>query len=74
MGQLVDEQQGGVAGEGAVEIELLDGRAPIVEPLAGELLQSLEQARRFGAPVGLDDPDDDVEAFRAQRRGPPRAW
>ena len=63
--QLVDQQQRGMAGEGAVEVELLEDRAAIVERLPGQDLQALEQAGRLRAAVGLDDPDRDVEAFRA---------
>ena len=75
VGQLVDQQQGRVAGERRVEVELLERRAPVLELPAGQDCSSPSSRRAGLRPaVGLHDADHDVEAVRALRRGRPRAW
>ena len=69
VGQLVHQQQRGMAGERAVEVELLEPGAAIVDAAAGQDLQALEQAGGLGPAVGLHHPDDDVEAFGALGAG-----
>ena len=69
VGQLVDQQEGGAARQGAVEVELLEDGTAILDRPSRQHLQALEQPRGLRAAVGLDEADDDVEALRALRAG-----
>ncbi len=62
VGELVDEQQGGAAGEGGIEVEVLEGLAAVGDALAGEDGESAELGLGFGAAVGFDEAGDDVFA------------
>ncbi len=62
-------------------IHLLEGAAPVVELLAGNLLQSFGQFRDFGTPMRFDDADDHILApahaamrFSEHGVGLPDAW
>ena len=67
--QLVDEDQGRVALECGVEVELADRRAAIWNLPGRQDLEILEKGAGFLAAVGLDEPDDDVMAVVAQLPG-----
>ena len=60
VGELVDEEDLRVPLERRVEVELLDGDAPVLDPLAGQDRQAEEQRPGVVAAVGLDHADDDV--------------
>ena len=63
--ELVDDDQAGFAREGGVEVELLQLDAAVRDALARQDLEPLEQRRGLLPPVGLDQADDDVDAFVA---------
>ena len=64
--ELVDEQQRGLARERGVEVELLERAAAVLDALARQDLEAVEQRGGLGAAVRLDDADDDIAALRAQ--------
>ena len=60
VGELVDQDQPRLAREGAVEIELFDGNAAVLDLPAREELETDHERARVVATVRLDDADDDV--------------
>ena len=68
VGQLVDEDEGGAAGERRVEIELLERVSVVLDPPAGQRLEAATRRPGLGPAVGLDDPDDDVQPLGPQAR------
>ena len=62
VGELVDQHHLGGAGEHRVGVELGQRHAAVGHRPAGQDLEALDHLRRLGAPVGLDQPDDDVGA------------
>ena len=63
VGELVDDDQLGLALQRRVDVELLDGPAAIVDDPARQDLEALEQRAGLRAAVGLDQADDDVDAL-----------
>ena len=74
VGQLVDQDELGLARERAVQIELLEGDPPIGDRPPWEQLEALQELRGLAAAVGLDDSDHRVRGPRPPPRGPPPAW
>lgn len=62
VGELVDEDEGGAAGEDGVEVHLLEDAAAVVDAAAGDDLEAADERLGLGAAVGLDDADRDVDA------------
>ncbi len=62
VGELVDEDDLGAAGEDGVEVHLLEGDAAVLEVPAGHDGELLDELGGAGAAVGFDDADDDVLA------------
>ena len=60
--ELVDQRDGRAPGQQRVEVHVLEGDAPVLEPRPGHDLEALDHLRRVLAPVGLDQPDDHVGA------------
>ena len=66
VGELVDDDQLGLALERRVQIEFLD-RAPVVFNHAPRQdFEPLDERARLGAAMSLDEPDDDIDAFVPQ--------
>ena len=63
VGELVDDDQLGLARQRRVDVEFGDGAAVVFENAARQDLEPLDERARFRAPVGLDEADDDVDAF-----------
>ena len=61
--KLVDDDQLRLARQRGVEIEFLDRAAAILDRSPWQNLQAVDQRAGFGAAVGFDKPDDDVDAF-----------
>ena len=72
--ELVDDDQAGLARERGVEVELLELDAAVGKAAARQDLQAVEQGRGLLAAVGLDEPDDDVDAFGSSARARRAAW
>src|SRR5438132_53597 len=53
VGELVDQDQGGMARERAVQVEFAQGRPPIVDDTRGEHLEPLQERLGLRTPVGL---------------------
>src|SRR3954468_7405769 len=62
MGQFIDQHDLRAARNVGVEVHFLERLALVVEPLAGNHLQSVEERLRLFAPMRLDDADHDVVA------------
>ena len=70
VGELVEQEEGGLAGEGGVEVELAEAHAPVLDLPRREPLQPLDQGGGLRPPVRLHPADDDVDALgrlRARR-------
>ena len=63
MGVFVDQQQLGLARQGAVQVELHQLPATIFDRLARQHLQPGQQGLGFLAAVGLDQADDHLDAL-----------
>jgi len=71
VGELVDENRLRLAGEGGVEVELLERAAAIIDPPSRQNFQALEERFRLAPPMRLDQTDQDVvaEGFGRARAG-----
>ena len=69
--QLIDQRQLRASCQQGVEVHLLQRASLVLDALAWNHLQTFEQCLGFLPPVGLDDPDDDVDTFlqASPRRG-----
>ena len=62
MGQFVDQRDLRAARDDGVEVHLLERLALVVEPLAGNDLQSVEERLRLLTPMRFEDANDDIVA------------
>src|SRR6185503_9250245 len=62
MSQFVDQDNGWLASQNAIEVHLLENRAFILHFLARQGFQLLRELKNPLSPVGLYDSDDDVLA------------
>ena len=62
MGQLIDKRDLRLTGEQRVEVHFLKDAAPVFDFPAWKDLQALEEGLRLHAAVGLDNPDDHIDA------------
>ena len=69
VGELVDEDEAGVAGEGGFEVEFFQRLAAVWDLAAGEDGEVVDLGFGAGSAVGLDDADEDVGAFGAAGAG-----
>ncbi len=67
--QLVDQDQRRTTPDRRIEIELAQLAALVVDLGERQDLDALQQRLGFLAPVGLDDPDNDILALAAERPG-----
>ena len=67
--ELVDQHQLGPALQDRVEIHLLEDASLVLRAAARDDLQALDERKGLGAPVRLDDADDDVDALAFARTG-----
>ena len=67
--ELIHQQQGWVACDGAVEVELLEPGAAVLQGPAGEDFEALDQAGGLRPPMGLHDADHHVESVGPLRLG-----
>ena len=67
--EFVDQHELRPAREDGVEIHLLEDAALVLDAAARDDLEALEQRLGLGAPVRLDDADDDVDALALARAG-----
>src|SRR6478735_3133645 len=58
--ELVDQHDGGLAGQDRVGVHLGERRAPVVDLLTRHHFEPLEHREGPGATVGLDEPHDHV--------------
>ena len=65
VGQLVHQHQLRLARQDGVDVHLVQGAIAVRHLLARHDLEAVEQRFGLGALVGLDDADDDVDAFLA---------
>ena len=63
VGQFVDENHGGTAGEGGIEVEFVEHGTSVLHRAAGQDLETRKQGFSFRSPVSLDDADDDVHSI-----------
>ena len=64
MRQFVHERELRAPREDGVDVHLLQNDAAILQGFAGDDLQTGQQGQRLQAPVGFDDADRDIDAFR----------
>ncbi|MNT13883.1 hypothetical protein D3C72_1488650 [compost metagenome] len=71
MRQFVDQHQRGMAGQRRVQVELAQHPLAVRHRLHRQALDAVDQCFGFGAAVGLDHADEDVDALcrRRARRG-----
>ena len=62
MGELVDQGDGGVAGDDRVGVHLLDGHSAVLHSAARDDLQAIQQRRGVAPAVRLDEAHDHVRA------------
>jgi len=62
VGKFIDQRDLRMARDQRVEIHLLDGLVPVLEPLARENFEALQQRLRLHPAVGLDHPHDNIGA------------
>ena len=67
VGELVDDDELGPAFQRGVEVEFLDLAPCIVDDAARQDFEAAQSAPRVGAPVRLDEADDDIDAFLPQQ-------
>ena len=67
--QFIDDDDAGPARERGVDVEFFEIVALIGDDAARQNLEPVEQRRRFGASVRLDDADDDVGAVGLEAAG-----
>ena len=63
MGELVDDDQLGLALERCVQIEFLKRPPVVFNPAPRQDFESLDERAGFGAAMSLHETDDDIEAF-----------
>ena len=69
VGELVDQDEVGLARERGVEVELLEPGAAVIDRLARKHLQPFEQRGGLRASMGLDHPDHYVDACASSDLG-----
>src|SRR6185437_10598433 len=69
VGELVDDDQLGLALESGVEIELLERAPAIFNPAPRQDFEALDKRARLGAAMSLDEPNDDVDALLFEAPG-----
>ena len=69
MGQLIDDRDRRMPRDQAVEVELLEDDAPVLDPPQGQQLDPLDEDLRLRSAMGLDRARDDVEALGLGRSG-----
>ena len=62
VGELVDQDQRRPASEGAVEVEVVERRSPVLDRATGKHLEALEQRFRLDPAMRLHETNDDVHA------------
>ena len=63
VGELVDDDQLGLARKRRVQIEFIEGAAVIFDLAPRKDFEPFDERARFGAAMRLDEPDDDIDAF-----------
>ena len=71
--ELVDDDQFRLARERRVDVEFGDGAAAIFDDAARQHLEALEQGAGLGAPMRLDQADDDVDPLAPSAAARPAA-
>ena len=66
VGELVDDDQLGLARERRVQIEFLERAAVVFDPAPRQDFEPFDERARLGAAMSLDEPDDDIDAFVLQ--------
>ena len=66
VGELVDDAELRFARDDRVEVHLLEHDAAVVDAAPGNHLEIAELRLGVGAAVGLDEPDDHVDAFATE--------
>ena len=66
VGELVDDDQLGLARQRRVEVEFLDRAAVILDLAPRQDFEPFDERARLGAAMRLDEPDDDIDAFVLQ--------
>ena len=69
VGELVDQDEVGLAPERGVEVELREPGAAVIDRLARKHLQPFEQRGGLRASMGLDHPDHYVDACASSEPG-----
>ena len=62
VGELVDQRDLRMARDQGVEVHFLDDLVLVLDPLARQYFEALQQRLGLGAPVGLDHADHDIGA------------
>ncbi len=63
MGELIDDGDRGVSGDDGIHIHFLNDDLVIFDLSAGDDFKAFEEAGGFGAAVGFDEANDDVDPF-----------
>ena len=63
VGELVDDDQLGLARQRRVQIKFLEGAAVVFDPASRQNFEPFDERARFGAAMRLDEPDDDIDAL-----------
>ena len=64
MGEFVDEDEGRAPRQDRVQVHLVERAALVVDEPARDDLETVDQAFRLAAAMGLDDADHDIDPFR----------
>ena len=63
VGELVDDDQLGLARERRVQIKFVERAAVVFDPAPRQDFEPFDERARLGAAMSLDEPDDDIDAF-----------
>ena len=66
MGELVDDDQLGLALERRVQIKFIERAAVVFNLAPRQDFEPFDERARLGAAMSLDEPDDDIDAFVLQ--------
>ena len=63
MRQFIDQDQGGVAGQGGIEVKFVEGGATILHGTTWQHVEPLQQGCGLGPAVGIDPAHDHIDAL-----------
>ena len=74
VGELVDDDQLGLALERRVQIKFVERAAVVFDPAPRQDFEPFDERARLGAAMSLDEPDDDIDAFVSSGAARSATW